>query len=115
MSCLFESFSYFIKENRFDIRQKICDYLQNNEKIIDGLDTKTILEFEDEKYIDNMRNEKTPGGAIEIQVACNIWNILIDVRDTQKNKNIIFYPFNTNYTKTIYLEWNGDHYEPIRG
>jgi hypothetical protein len=115
MSCLFESFSYFIKENRFDIRQKICDYLQNNQKIIDGLDTKTILEFEDENYIDNMRNEQTQGGAIEIQVACNIWNILVDVRDTQTNKNIIFYPFNTNYNQTIYLEWNGCHYEPIRG
>jgi hypothetical protein len=115
MSCLFDSLSYFIKENSYEIRQKICDYLQNNEKIIDGLDTKTILELDDVNYINNMRNVETQGGAIEIQSACNIWNLSIDVKDTQMNKNIVFFPLNTNYNNTIYLEWNGGHYEAIRG
>jgi len=115
MSCLFDSLSYFIKENSYEIRQKICDYLQSNEKIIDGLDTKTILELDDMNYINNMRNVETQGGAIEIQSACNIWNLSIDVKDTQMNKNIVFFPLNTNYNNTIYLEWNGGHYEAIRG
>lgn len=30
MSCLFNSLSYFINENSYDIRQKICNYLENN-------------------------------------------------------------------------------------
>ena len=35
MSCLFNSLHYFIpNESSFDIRQKICDYLQGNKKII---------------------------------------------------------------------------------
>ena len=38
MSCLFNSLSYFIKEDSYIIRNKICDYLEQNKKIIDGLD-----------------------------------------------------------------------------
>ena len=82
MSCLFNSLSYFIKENSFNIRQQICDYLQQNKPIIDGLETNEILKFENNDinvYISNMRSMSTWGGAIEIQAACNIWNLRINV------------------------------------
>ena len=46
MSCLFNSLSYFFNEKSFDIRQKICDYLKQNNPIIDGLDTLFILNLE---------------------------------------------------------------------
>ena len=71
MSCLFNSLSYFIKENRNDIRQKICDYIEQNKPIMDGLDTKDIINYEGPNYIQKMRNTSTWGGAIEIQAACN--------------------------------------------
>ena len=45
MSCLFNSLNYFIGEGTFEVRQKICDYLQENKPIMDGLDTQTILSF----------------------------------------------------------------------
>ena len=119
MSCLFNSLQYFIpSESSFTIRQKICDYLQNNGKIIDGLDTDYILLLENPsgKYVENMRNTGTWGGAIEIQVACILWNLRIIVKNyrTCERSNIEFVPFSNQYEKTIELEWTGGHYEPVR-
>jgi hypothetical protein len=117
MSCLFNSLSYFIHDNSYDIRQKICNYLEENKPIIDGLDTKFILNLENPNYIKNMRNMSTWGGAIEIQAACNIWNakiIVLDIR-TSNRKEIEFIPLNnSNTTKLFRLEWSGGHYEPVR-
>jgi len=114
MSCLFNSLSYFINENSCNIRQKICDYLQNNGKLMDGLDTNYILNMENNNYIENMRSMSTWGGAIEIQSACNIWNVRIIVKDIRTNAKteIEFIPINGNIERTIKLEWSGGHYEP---
>lgn len=119
MSCLFNSLSYFFNDNAYNIRQKICDYLQNNEPIMEGLDTKFILDLESANYIENMRSTQTWGGAIEIQTACNIWNTRIfvkNIRDNNNDKDIEFLPINKNsqYNNTIFLEWSGGHYEPIK-
>ena len=35
MSCLFNSLSYFIQEPSNNIRQKICDYIEQNKSLID--------------------------------------------------------------------------------
>jgi hypothetical protein len=119
MSCLFNSLSFFIKETSYDIRQQICDYLQENKPIIEGLETYDVLKFENDdvnNYITNMRSMSTWGGAIEIQCACNIWNFQINVsnyRDTG-NKVIEFIPINKNITKIISIYWTGGHYEPLR-
>ena len=123
MSCLFNSLHHFIpNESSHSIRQKICDYLQNNSPIMDGLDTAVILELDSGavgagKYIEIMRRESTWGGAIEIQAACNLWCFKIIVKDIRNHnniKNIEFIPVNNNFNKTIYLEWSGGHYEPVR-
>ena len=117
MSCLFNSLSYFIKEDGYDIRLKICDYLENNFTIIEDLDTKYVLDLDSVDYIKNMKNISTWGGAIEIQVACNIWKLRIIVNDIQnhrENNKIEFIPINNIYEKTIELYWNGGHYEPKR-
>ena len=119
MSCLFNSLSYFIKEDSYKIRQQICDYLQENKPIIDGLETSEVLNFESKNsntYIANMRLMSTWGGAIEIQAACNIWNVRINVANYRdKGKEIIeFIPLIKDYEKTINIYWNGGHYEPIK-
>ena len=119
MSFLFNSLSYFLDENRDNIRQKICDYLQENKKIIDGLETSDVLCFENTdsaKYIQNMRSLNTWGGAIEIQVACNIWNMSVIVKNyrNMSNKDIEFIPVNGDCDKTIHIYWTGGHYEPIK-
>ena len=114
MSCLFDSLSYFLKYNSNQIRQKICDYLEANKPIIDGLDTKFILELDDPNYIRNMRRNSEWGGGIEIQAACNIWKLRIIVNNIRRNRSSIeFIPINKKYIYTIELTWNGSHFEPI--
>lgn len=116
MSCLFNSIQYFLPQlSSIDIRNKICDYLQQNGKLIDDISTQEIIALENNNYIQEMRNPNTLGGAIEIQAACNIWNLKIIVKnDRDANGSIIeFLPINNNINNTIHLQWTGGHYEPI--
>jgi hypothetical protein len=118
MSCLFDSLSFFIKLDSFRIRNIICDYLDGNQTIIDGLETNFILSLDipKDEYIRRMRQPYTWGGGIEIQAACNIWNIriLINNRTSENNTIIEFLPINNKYIHTIELIWTGAHYEPKR-
>ena len=117
MSCLFNSLSYFFQEDSNTIRQLICNYLEKNGKIIEGLDTEIILSLDNSKseYITQMRDQTTWGGAIEIQAACNLWNVRILVHNIKYSHNINIIEFlpinNTNYKGTINITWNGTHYE----
>jgi hypothetical protein len=119
MSCLFNSLEYFLELSSKDIRSKICDYLDNNKKLFDGVDTKDLLELESDNYVKKMRKNSTWGGAIEIKAACNIWNLEIIVynirNDDKNNSEIQFIPNNgiDVTTKKICLTWNGFHYEPV--
>ena len=117
MSCLFDSLSFFIKLDSNIIRQIICNYLESNNNIIEGLDTNVILSLDMPKdhYITNMRNMNTWGGAIEIQAACNIWGIKIVVVNKRDNNTIIeFIPLNKKFNHMIGFIWNGIHFEPIQ-
>ena len=114
MSCLYDSISHFLRINSYETRQKICDYLETNPNIIDGLETKTILEIEDPNYIKKMRKTSTWGGALEIKAACNIWRIKIIVYiDRKHSKKIEFVPTDGRYIGAIEIEWQGNHYVPI--
>lgn len=117
MSCLFNSMSKFLNFSSDHIRQSICDYLEANEPIVDGLPTEFILSLDDKNYVRKMRNQSEWGGAIEIQAACNIWEIRIiihNIRD-RDSKTIEFLPLHKPYRYTAELSWNGYHYEPMRG
>jgi hypothetical protein len=119
MSCLFNSLSFFIQKDSNEIRQLICDYLKENKPIIEGMETSEVVQFENnnvDNYIQNMRSPSTWGGAIEIQCACNIWNLRINVLNYRErnNKTIEFIPLNKNIERTINIYWTGGHYEPIR-
>jgi hypothetical protein len=124
--------SHFIKEDGGPngIRQRICDYLEKNLPILEGMETRDVLEMEassSQNYISKMRKSSTWGGAIEIQCACNIWNARIIVHDIRshhsnnnnnKNKNnkIEFLPLKSEnaqpHSLELNLEWSGGHYEP---
>ena len=124
MSCLFNSLSHFIPQTDPQaIRQRICDYLQSNSPIIDGMDTHEVLQLDSpnsyEQYIGAMRSPSTWGGAIEIQAACNIWSVRIivhDIRSSQGQTPIEFLPISNTppSDKPFELEWSGGHYEPKR-
>ena len=116
MSCLFNSLSYFLNYSSNQIRQIICDYLEQNRPLIDGLDTDFILSLDDSNYIKNMRRSSEWGGAIEIQAACNLWNLRIIVHNIsgRRRSKIEFLPISNNYVYTIQLTWTGNHYEPLK-
>ena len=129
MSCLFNSMSNFIKEDGGPncIRQRICDYLEKNLPILEGMETHDVLQLEAltaAHYISKMRNSSTWGGAIEIQCACNIWNARIIVHDIRSHKSgnnnnkIEFLPLKSEndqpHSLELNLEWSGGHYEPRR-
>jgi hypothetical protein len=129
MSCLFNSLSYFIPQTDPQaIRARICDYLQSNSPIIEGIATHDVLQLDSgsppDQYIGAMRSPSTWGGAIEIQAACAIWNARIVVHDIRKGniqgqkQSIEFLPVSTDTINvadnTFELEWSGGHYEPRR-
>lgn len=115
MSCLFDSLSPFFQKDSKTIRNIICDYLESNNKLIDGLDTEFILSLDEPKseYINKMR-QYSWGGGIEIQAACNIWNVRILVYIINDKKFVEFMPLDNNHVHTIEISWTGNHYEPIR-
>ena len=45
MSCLFVSMSKFFNEDHVNIRHKICNYLESDNIIIEGMNTKDVLEI----------------------------------------------------------------------
>ena len=104
------------------------DLDENNKKIVKTKKLKNIVINENHDnnsklYISSMRKPNTWGGAIEIQAACNIWNyriIVLNYRDFTSNiqnnieNTIEFVPLHGRIDKTIRIEWNGGHYEPVR-
>ena len=115
MSCLYIAIGNLLKINHREIRQKICDYLSAGNNLIDGLETKDILNIEDKNYVKNMRRQSTWGGAIEIAAACNIWNCRINVINIRErpNKIIEFNPSVSVIEKTLTLKWTGSHYTHV--
>lgn len=121
MSCLFNSLAYFIPLPSQTIRETICDYLAANKPLLEDLDTGVVLGLDGtpEAYLLNMRNPATWGGAIEIQAACNLWNLSItvwNVRDPEPTR-IRFEPIQRAFPegrKEIAVEWSGGHYEPLK-
>ena len=117
MSCLFNSLSDFFQEDSNNIRHLICNYLETNGQIIEGLDTDVILSLDNSKneYINQMRQQSTWGGAIEIKAASNMWNVKILVHNIRDTNNIIeFLPINKMYRGIINISWNGSHYESLK-
>ena len=117
MSCLFNSLSDFFQEDSNTIRHLICNYLETNGQIIEGLDTDVILSLDNSKneYINQMRQQSTWGGAIEIKAASNMLNVKILVHNIIYTNNIIeFLPINKMYRGIINISWNGSHYESLK-
>lgn len=117
MSCLFDSLSvYFRNIESNTLRNKICDYLQTNPKILDDIDTSSVIQWEQntnislDDYVKRMRKSSSWGGSIEIKCFCDMYNydvVVIFNNETieHKSKGISKY--------IIYLKYNGSHYEPF--
>lgn len=116
MSCLFNSISALLRMDSHSCRNTICDYLEADKPIIDGMATHDVLALDRPNYIAAMRMTHTWGGAIEIQAACNVWNVRIVVdnrRDGLTGSPIEFLPLTGDVTQSLYIYWTGGHYEPM--
>jgi hypothetical protein len=115
MSCLFNSMSHFLNENPQEIRNKICDYLEQNPTIMD-MSASDIIMFESgqtlENYIHSMRMPHIWGGAIEIAACVRIWNRPIIVRVDRTGEYITFTADGCEGNE-MRFRWTGGHYDPI--
>ena len=116
MSCLFNTLSKFVDLNGTQLRQNICNYMNNNPIIIDQIKLEQFVKGNDEfvnieKYSNRMKSTSSWGGAIEIKLFCNMYNKSVLVKNTQDGETIEFIPKN-KYTENdiIKINWNGSHY-----
>lgn len=117
MSCLFDSLSFFFKtKTAHELRQDICDYLQANKPLVEGLDTSLVLNIDSgPDYVSKMRKGYTWGGGIEIQAACSLWKLRVIVHDVRHGTDakVVFNPVNNVPPRhEVHLNWSGNHYEP---
>jgi hypothetical protein len=102
-------------QNPQEIRNKICDYLAANPKLMD-LSMSEIVQADGtspdlESYVQKMRSPCTWGGAIEIAAASQLWNCSFQVKVERTGDLIEFIKENS---QTKYgLSWTGGHYEPL--
>ena len=93
----------------------VCDYLEADNMIMDGMRTHEILITESPYYVEWMRRNSTMGGAIELQAVCNIWNVSVIVHNIQHEgaQDMEFLPVcaDANVDTIIHLTWDGGHYE----
>ena len=111
-SCLFSSIAYLIDRNNYNeessliFRQHIIDYLLDN-----NFDEKLLDEPKD-KYLEFIQNPKNWGGALEVKMFSDIFNIQIVCIDVKTNRADI-YGEDKQYPQRIYLLYNGVHYDPL--
>jgi hypothetical protein len=116
MSCLFHSLSRIIGEDNYQIRQKICNYLQTNPILYD-ISASLAIQIESGKnltdYVSTMRSRSTWGGAIEIRAFVELWKRPVRVLVLSTRKWIEF-PYDGDCSNNVCkISWNGGHYEPI--
>lgn len=111
-SCLFSSIGYLIdhknfnEETKLQYRQLLVNYLEKNNF------EQGILELPKEDYIENIQDPSTWGGAIELKVFSDMFQIEIASIDVQSNRVDIFGQ-DKNYPQRIYVIYNGVHYDPL--
>lgn len=113
MSCLFDTLGFLLGLPSNHVRQTICDYLEHNKPVIDGISTVDILKMERPNYIETMRKQYTWGGGVELSAACSIWSLCINVEISSENRYIQFVPLSGGYNKTCQIRWTGNHFSPL--
>jgi hypothetical protein len=117
MSCLFNSLGHLLNSPSDAVRQQICDYLEANKPVLEGMETRDLLLLEGPgtggmNYVQRMRQSSTWGGAIEIQVAVRIWNVNVIVENRRDGTGSIEF-VTKEPTSILTVYWTGGHYEPV--
>ena len=116
MSCLFDSLNKFAKESSAqELRQKICNFLSDNNKLMDDLTSEQVIDFESniplERYVSLMRQPCTMGGATEIKAFCIMYKLNVKVRSIPNGKEIDF--IYHKKSPFVGLVWTGGHFDPM--
>ncbi len=129
MSCLFHSLSFFINNvDETQLRMILVDYIKKNPVLIppDKRASEVICgEYPGqslESYVEEMKDSRRWGGAIEIKAFCELFSMQVNVHVLQTGKKIEFLPYQWTAeaphtilsNRCINISWNGYHYEPIR-
>lgn len=111
-SCLFSSIGYLLDHKNFSETTK----LQYRQLLSNHLESITIEEatlgMPKNEYIDNIQNPSTWGGAIELKLFSDMFQIEIASIDVQSNRVDIFGQ-DKKYPQRIYVVYNGVHYDPL--
>jgi ubiquitin thioesterase OTU1 len=111
-SCLFSSLSYLLERNNYDdtskfrFRSMIINILENT------TNSDNILELPKSQYIGYLLDPSNCGGAIEIKIFSDIYNITVVCFDVKSGCADI-YNQDKNYNNCIYILYNGIHYDPL--
>lgn len=111
-SCLFSSIAYLIDRVNFNEESSIY-YRQIivNHLLEDKFDN-NLLEKPKNKYIEFIQNPKNWGGALEVKMFSEIFQIQIACIDVKTNR-VDIYGEDKKYPQRIYLLYNGIHYDPL--
>jgi hypothetical protein len=116
MSCLFNTLSKFIELNSNELRENICNYLQNNPILYEDMKAENAIVWSNEgyknieQYIEMMRSTSTWGGAIEIKAFCNMYHMKVIVNGRNGRERVEFLPAIKSSSNDIEIKWNGGHY-----
>ena len=111
-SCLFSSIAYLYDRMNFNesssliYRNMIVEYLCNNKF------DEALLDLPKNEYINDIANPTKWGGGIEIKIFTEILQIEIAIVDVQTNR-IDLFGEDKNYSKRIFILYNGIHYDPL--
>jgi len=123
MSCLFNSLSLLLKDelsqqNITNLRLFLCDYIiTHKHDLLKNEDIGTWILYSAldrglsfDAYITEMRKSHTWGGAPEIALVSKLFNVDIEIYNTQNQCISVFQNHNGSCYKTIKLYYNGNHY-----
>ena len=109
-SCLFSSIGYLLDRNNYNeftkykFRNMIVNILNNTDTYND------ILELPKQQYIDFITDISNWGGAIEIKIFSDLFDIMIVCFDVKTGRSDVY---GNHHKDCIYLLYNGIHYDPL--
>lgn len=113
-SCLFNSVAYVCDKSNFNdmsslkMRQIIIDEIRQNTSKYNNV----YLGKSNDDYIEYILKPDTWGGAIELQILAEYFQIEIASIDI-KSLRIDCYGETSNFSKRVYILYNGIHYDPL--
>ena len=111
-SCLFSSIGYLLDHKTFSETTKL-QYRQLLSNHLEGITIDEVtLGMPKSEYIEKIQNPSTWGGAIELKLFSDMFQIEIASIDVQSNRIDIFGQ-DKNYPQRIYVIYNGVHYDPM--